>query len=176
VIGTSAPVTPSGMRIRTLQAADRTSLHHLLRRVEIFEPHEVDVAEELIDACLSGSDDYLIYVAEQNVAGQGDAGVPSVLAGFVCHGHNPVTDAIHDIYWIAVDASMRRRGVGRGLLQFAEHRVRTLAGRGITIETSCRPEYRAARRLYEECGYETVAEIADFYKPCDAMRIYMKRF
>ena len=176
MIGTSSLITSSGRRIRTLQAADRTSLHHLLRRVEIFEPHEIDVAEELIDACLSGSDDYLIYVAEHDVAGQSDADLAPALAGFVCHGHNPVTDAIHDIYWIAVDASVRRRGVGRALLQFAEHRIRTLAGRGITIETSCRPEYRAARRLYEECGYETVAEIADFYKPGDALRIYMKRF
>ena len=161
------------MRIRPLEADDRRSLHDLLHQVEIFERHEIDVAEELIDACLSGSDDYLIYVAEADRNGEGR---PRQVAGFVCHGHNPVTDAIYDIYWIAVDASVQRRGIGRALLSYAEDRVRELAGRGITIETSCRPEYGSARRLYEACGYATVAEIADFYKPGDAMRIYMKRF
>jgi ribosomal protein S18 acetylase RimI-like enzyme len=161
------------MRIRPLEADDRRGLHDLLHEVKIFEPHEIDVAEELIESCLSGGNDYLIDVAEEDR--DGNAGSRRV-TGFVCHGHNPVTDAIHDIYWIAVDPHTQRRGIGAALLSYAEERICALGGRGITIETSCRPEYGAARRLYEACGYETVAEIADFYKPGDAMRTYMKRF
>ena len=159
------------MRIRDVTSGDRAALCGLLRRVNIFEPHEIRVAEELIDQRLAGSTDYLIYVADEEIE---DDGTGRRLAGFICHGHNPVTDAVHDIYWIAVEPGVQRRGTGRALLSYAESRVREMAGRAITIETSSRQEYRAARGLYEACGYSRVAEIADFYKPGEAMRTYMK--
>lgn len=159
------------MRIRNVTSGDRAALHALLRQVSVFEPQEIRVAEELIEACLAGSSDYAISVAEE----EADADrVGARLLGFVCHGYNPVTDAVHDIYWIVVDASAQRRGTGRALLRHAEHCIREMAGRAITIETSTQPQYCAARGLYEACGYSRVAEIADFYKPGDAMRTYMK--
>jgi ribosomal protein S18 acetylase RimI-like enzyme len=159
------------MRIRQLMSGDRAALLALLRHVDIFEPHEIRVAEELIDERLAGGADYLIYVAEEE-AEAGRAG--SRLVGFICHGHNTVTDAVHDIYWIAVEPGAQRRGTGRTLLRYVEDRVREMAGRAIRIETSSQPQYRAARRLYEACGYSRVAEIPDFYKPGDAMCTYMK--
>ena len=137
----------------------------------MFEPREIQVAEELIDAHLAGSTDYRIHLAE-GAAGTADPS-PRVL-GFVCHGHNPVTDAVHDIYWIIVAPDARRGGTGRALLEHAERRVREMAGRAIVIETSGRPDYRAARALYQSCGYARVAEIPDYYNPGDAMQIYMK--
>lgn len=159
------------MRIRNVTSGDRAALRELLRRITIFEPQEIRVAEELIDERLAGSPDYLIYVAEEETAGDRADGR---LAGFICHGHNPVTDAVHDIYWIAVEPGAQRRGTGRALLCYAESRIREMAGRAITIETSGRQQYRAAQGLYEACGYSRVAEIADFYRPGDAMRTYMK--
>jgi ribosomal protein S18 acetylase RimI-like enzyme len=157
------------MRIRNVKSSDRPALHTLLRLANLFEPQEIRVAEELIEERLAGSADYLIYVAEED--GEADG---ARLLGFICHGHNPVTDGVHDIYWIAVEPGAQRRGLGRALLSYAEARVREMAGRAITIETSARPEYRAAQGLYEACGYSRVAEIPDFYKPGDAMRTYMK--
>ena len=162
------------MRIRNVKSGDRAALHALVRHVNIFEPHEIRVAEELIEERLAGSADYLIYIAEEEAEAEA-AAVGTRLLGFVCHGHNPVTDAVHDIYWIVVEPSAQRRGVGRALLSYAENRVREMAGRAIRIETSGQPQYRAAEELYEACGYSRVAEIADFYKPGDAMRTYMKR-
>lgn len=159
------------MRIRTVTCGDRVALHALLRHVSIFEPHEIQVAEALIEEYLAGCTDYLIDLAEEEA---GADGVAARLLGFVCYGHNPVTDAIHDVYWIAVEPGAQRRGVGRALLGRAENRVRAMAGRAIMIETSTRPEYHGAQGLYEACGYLRVAEIADFYKPGDAMRTYMK--
>jgi ribosomal protein S18 acetylase RimI-like enzyme len=158
------------MRIRYINTDDRAILHALVAHAGVFEPHEVAVAEEVIDASLSDSHDYSIYLAEEDDAER--AGSPAV--GFVCHGHNPVTDAVYDIYWIVVAPHAQRRGIGRALLSQAESSVREKAGRAITIETSGRPEYRAARSLYEACGYRLVAEIPDFYKPGDAMCVYMK--
>jgi ribosomal protein S18 acetylase RimI-like enzyme len=158
------------MRIRTVNADDRATLHALVAAAGVFASHEIRVAEEVIDEYLSGSTDYVIYLAEDDVG----EGFTRAL-GFVCHGHNPVTDAVYDIYWIVVAPSAQRRGCGRALLSHAEHDVRERSGRAITIETSGRPEYAAARGLYEACGYALVADIPDFYKPGDAMRTYMKR-
>jgi len=159
------------MLIRDMTGIDRAALQKLVREPGMFEPREVPVAEELIDAHLAGSTDYRIHLAE-GVTGTADPS-PRIL-GFVCYGHNPVTDAVHDVYWVAVAREARRRGAGRALLEHAERCVRGLAGRAIVIETSGRPDYRPARALYESCGYARVAEIADYYSPGDAMHIYMK--
>ena len=160
------------MRIRNVTADDRPALLALLGHVDNFEPHEIRVAEEVIDEYLSGSTDYLIHLAEDEAGADGDG---ARVVGFVCHGYNPVTDAVYDIYWIAVAPGAQRRGIGRALLSYAEDRIRDRAGRAITIETSGRPEYGAARALYEACSYLLVAEIPDFYKRGDAMRMYLKQ-
>lgn len=163
------------LQIRDLTAGDGSALEDLLRRVQIFEPHEISVAEELITLALGGSRDYLIHIAEDSANGS-DAAEGRRVVGYACHGHNPVTDALHDLYWIAVDPAAQGQGVGRGLIESAEHRVRTLYGRGMVIETSSRPLYGPARRLYERCGYRKAAEIADFYKPGDNRIVYVKFF
>ena len=95
------------MQIRHATSGDRAPLRALMRRVQVFEPHEIHVAEELIEERLAGSTDYLIYVADEE-AEVDRGGTP--LLGFVCHGHNPVTDAVHDIYWIVVDPCAQRHG------------------------------------------------------------------
>ena len=159
------------MRARDATAADRAALYALIRQPDVFEPRDIRVAEELIDAHFSGSPDYLIGVADDVL--DADASRTGA-AGLVCYGHNPVTDAVYDVYWIAVQPDARRRGIGRALLDFVEERVRELAGRAVTIETSSQPEYRGACGLYEACGYARVAEIPDLYKPGDSMRVYMK--
>ena len=160
------------VRIRDLKAADQAPLEGLLHRVGVFEPHEIRVAMELIASALGPGGDYLIYVAEEahRLADRS----PTSIVGYICHGLNPVTDALHDVYWIAVDPRVQGQGIGRRLIAFAEERVGALAGRGIVIETSSREPYAAARRLYERCGYKKVADIADFYKPGDHQLIYIK--
>ena len=112
------------VRIRDLRADDRASLERLLRRVAVFEPHEIGVAMELVAGALGTSGDYLIYVAE-DAEGRERSDRGSIV-GYICHGHNPVTDAIHDVYWIAVDPGVQGCGVGGQLLEFVEERVRTL--------------------------------------------------
>lgn len=160
--------------IRPITPADKDAVHNLLGRVAIFEPHEVQVAMELIGESLAGSPDYVIHVAETDDSEPATTGVPAHIAGYVCHGHNPVTDALYDLYWIAVDPAMQGRGVGRALLTHAEACVRETGGRGVVIDTSSRSEYAPARALYERSGYSLVAKIPDYYKPGDALLIYRK--
>jgi ribosomal protein S18 acetylase RimI-like enzyme len=159
--------------IRPLALNDLTALRVLLRAIGVFEEHEIRVAEELLDAALAGDPDYTVYVAEQQA---GDAGQPPVRAvmGYVCYGHNPVTDALFDVYWIAVDPSMQGHGAGRALLSHAEASVRLAGGRGLVIDTSSRVEYQPAHRLYTRCGFQRVAEVPDYYRPGDSLIMYMK--
>ena len=162
------------VRIRPIASSDETAIRALLGRIAIFEPHEIRVAEELIAESLAGSPDYVIHVAEDSDL-PADGGGAARVVGYVCSGHNPVTDALHDLYWIAVDPAMQGRGVGRALLAHAEQRMREAGGRGMVIDTSSRLEYAPARALYERAGYRRVADIADYYKPGDALFIYMKQ-
>jgi ribosomal protein S18 acetylase RimI-like enzyme len=145
-----------------------------VREVGVFESHEIAVAEELIADAIAGSPDYAITIAEHF----GEGGLPHATdpVGYVCYGHNPVTDAVYDLYWIAIHPSRQGRGVGRALLEDTERRVRARGGRGMTIETSSRAPYAPARRLYERCGYRLAAAIDDFYKPGDGLSLYVKFF
>ena len=160
------------IRIRPIQSSDSEEIRTLLRRVSVFEPHEIAVAEELVAESLGGNRDYVINIAKK--ADDDGSADGAGIVGYVCHGHNPVTDAIYDVYWIAVDPAAQGLGVGRALVACAESCVREAGGRGLVIDTSSRDIYQPARRLYERCGYQRVAEIADYYKPGDGLVVYMK--
>lgn len=162
------------VRIRPITSADQETLRDLLGRIDAFEPHDLKVAEELVAESLAGNPDYVIDVAEGSDRPAGD-GTVAPIVGYVCYGHNPVTDALYDLYWIAVDPAVQGHGVGRALLTHAEQCVCEAGGRGVVIDTSSRLEYAPARALYERSGYRRVADIADYYKPGDALFIYMKQ-
>ena len=159
--------------IRPLTLNDLTALRGLLRAIGVFEEHEIRVAEELLDAALAGDRDYTVYVAELKAGDAGESPAGAVM-GYVCYGLNPVTDALFDVYWIAVDPSMQRHGAGRALLLHAEACVRRAGGRGLVIDTSSRAEYRPAHQLYGRCGFQRVAEVPDYYQPGDSLIMYMK--
>ena len=161
--------------IRPLKKNDLAALRDLLRAIGVFEEHERQVAEELLDAALAGDPDYTVYVAELKAGDPGESPARAVM-GYVCYGLNPVTDALFDVYWIAVDPSMRRHGAGRALLLHAEACVRRAGGRGLVIDTSGRAEYQPAHHLYARCGFQRVAEVPDYYKPGDSLLMYMKVF
>ena len=164
---TSAAVS---FRIRPVTPDDRNALCALVREVGVFESHEIAIADELIDAALAGSVDYAITVADSQAVNGAS------VVGYVCYGHNPVTDAMYDLYWIAIHPTAQGRGCGRALLEDTERRIRAHAGRGMTIETSSREPYAPARRLYERCGYRLAASIDDFYKPGDGLSLFVKFF
>ena len=95
----------------------------------------------------------------------------------MCYGHNPVTDAMYDLYWIAIHPAAQGRGCGaRPRSKTPNVRIRERGGRGMTIETSSREPYAPARRLYERCGYRLAASIDDFYKPGDGLSLFVKFF
>jgi ribosomal protein S18 acetylase RimI-like enzyme len=96
------------------------------------------------------------------------------LLGYACYGPRALTSGTYDLYWIAVDASIHRGGVGRRLLTATEEAVRELGGRLLFVETSGLPKYEATRNFYLGTGYTWEATIKEFYEAGDDLVIFTK--
>ena len=139
----------------------------ILHSTPEFLPREVVVAEELIDAFLTspGESGYHILVAETE----------GKIAGYICYGNTPLTEGTWDIYWIAIDRSQRRKGIGGALMREAENRIRKSNGRMAIIETSTKSDYSNTRQFHSSQGYSEIATIPDFYAVGDGKVIMIKR-
>jgi ribosomal protein S18 acetylase RimI-like enzyme len=150
-----------------MAAGDKPALMQILRNTPEFKPHEVAVAEEVIDAYLNDpwESGYFALVAE-------DGGE---IAGYICYGETPCTVGTWDIYWVAVDREKRGRGIGKVLSETAEAAIKKGGGRLAIIETSSTPLYDNTRNFYLGRGYEIIARIPDFYMPGDDKLILVKK-
>jgi len=157
--------------IRPLVAADRSGVFRILENAGNFTPEEVATALELIDEWLELGEHsgYLTYVLES----QSEA-VSEVLA-YVCFGPTPLTESTYDLYWIAVDKSKHRGGVGKRLLKFAEEEIVRRGGKMLLVETSSQETYGGTIQFYEKTGYVLVGKIKEYYKPGDDKLIFMKK-
>lgn len=155
--------------IRPLRAGDRASVDRIVRATGNFTPVEIATAIELVDDWLERGEasGYLCYVLDTGTAGRVD--------GFVTFGPTPLTEGTFDLYWIAVEPAVQKRGAGQTLLRFAEGEVRRQGGRLLLIETSSHETYGATARFYERAGYGLVARIPDFYRPGDDKLVFAKR-
>lgn len=152
--------------VRPLAAGDRAPLEAALRSDATFRDDEIAVALELIDEALGDpSSDYWIRVAE--IGGE--------IAGYICFGPTPMTEAAYDLYWLVTAAAFRGRGVARALVTAVERELGDRGAGGIRVETSDSEGYGAARRLYERLGYPVAGRLVDFYRPGDDLLIYYKR-
>jgi ribosomal protein S18 acetylase RimI-like enzyme len=162
---------PMNRIIRPLVAADRSGVFRILENAGNFTPEEVATALELIDEWLELGEHsgYLTYVLEtRNEDG-------SEVLGYVSFGPTPLTESTYDLYWIAVDKSKHRGGVGKRLMKFTEEEVARRGGRLLLIETSSQETYGGTIQFYERTGYELVGKIKEYYKPGDDKLIFVKR-
>jgi ribosomal protein S18 acetylase RimI-like enzyme len=157
--------------IRPLIHADRAGVVRILENAGNFTRDEVATALELIDEWLEGGEasGYLTYVVDS--VGDDSVGV----LGYVCFGPTPLTEFTYDLYWIAVDKSRHRGGVGKRLLKFVEEEVDRRGGRLLLIETSSQETYGGTIQFYERTGYELVGKVKDYYKADDDKLIFAKR-
>jgi ribosomal protein S18 acetylase RimI-like enzyme len=140
-----------------LRASDRDAIERIVRAVGNFRDEEIAVALELVDIGLSAdTKGYLFAIAED------DAGT---VIGYACFGQAPMTDAVYDLYWIAVDPARHGRGVGRAILAEVERALRDRGARWVLVETEGSASYDATRRFYERAGYAEQARIRDYYRP-----------
>ena len=157
------------MKIRPITKADRQSVLDVIHSTGMFTQEEERVAEEVIDVCLTKSDqqDYVVVVIENE---QG------AIVGYVCYGPTPMAEGVVDLYWMAVHPGKHRQGYGKALIQWLEKAVQEKKGRLIVIETSSRDKYTTTRNFYQRLGYLESARIRDFYRPGDDLLIYCKYF
>ena len=156
--------TPS---VRPLTAKEKSSVMRILQDTPEFLPPEVVIAEELIDAFLEdqATSGYYIQFAE----------VDGDIAGYICYGNTPLTEATWDIYWVAVDRNKQGLGIGRILMKHAEDDIKKMRGKLIMVETSGKPEYNKTRRFYDTLDYQRVCQIPDYYAPGDDLVLFSKR-
>jgi ribosomal protein S18 acetylase RimI-like enzyme len=86
-----------------------------------------------------------------------------------------LTEGTYNLYLIAVKSSYQGQGIGSFLLSFVETKIIEIGGRVLIVETSGLPEFEAARRFYEKCGYIKEATIRDFYKDGEDKIVYWKK-
>ena len=153
--------------VRPLTIKDKSAVMSLLCATPEFLPPEVVVAEELIDAYLEEekASGYYIYVAEHD----GD------IAGYVCYGDTPLTEATWDLYWIAVDHEKQGFGIGRILMKHAEEDIKRMHGKLVMVETSGKADYNKTRQFYERLNYQKLCQITDYYAPGDDLVLFAKR-
>ncbi len=155
------------MEIRPLMPDDREKIARLLRQRGIFNVKEVQVALDIIDETLHRpeKEDYQVFCAVNG---------SDSLAGYVCFGPIPMTEASYDLYWIVVGKRFLRKGLGGKLLGFMEGTVKREGARRIYVETSSTPPYEPARCFYKKHDYQAVCTLRDFYREGDHRIIFMK--
>jgi GNAT superfamily N-acetyltransferase len=148
-----------------VRPGDAAAVRRLVEATGFFHPAEVDIAAELVIETLARpeSADYRFLFADDR---------EGLLAGYACFGPIPLTVGSWDLYWIAVDPSRQRTGLGRLLLAASEARARAEGAARFFVDTSGRPQYEPTRAFYERCGYTAAARLADFYAPGDAKVVY----
>jgi ribosomal protein S18 acetylase RimI-like enzyme len=153
-------------KIRPACPEDRQKVISFLSATSFFRDGELKIAEQVFDDAVRQGQggEYLSYIAEQD----------SSIVGWICFGPTPCTVGTYDIYWIAVDPSKQRSGLGSALIRFAEDKIKTSNGRMIVIETSASNLYLPTRSFYKKLGYLQMAAVDNFYAPGDGKLVYAK--
>lgn len=146
---------------------DKDALQCLLAGTGFFYSHEIEIAQELLQARLSqgaaSGYEFLFAVCQGKLVGYG------------CFGSIPLTSQRFDIYWLAVDKAWQRQKIGCQLLSGMEEIIRETGGQIIFAETAGRPLYDPTRQFYLQQGYREVARIPDYYADHDDKVVYRKK-
>jgi D-alanine-D-alanine ligase len=164
---TTSITLPAGLNLREEPTpSDRAAVRRIIADSGFFTDPEIDVAVELVDERLAKGPasgyEFLFIESEGSVL------------GYTSYGEIPCTTGSYDLYWVAVDKSRQRRGLGRLLVELTEERLRRKHARKVYIETSSKPLYAPTRAFYTRCGYHEVATFPDFYAPGDGKVVYEK--
>jgi D-alanine-D-alanine ligase len=152
--------------IRLADRNDEAAVLDIIERTDFFRPVEIDIAWEVFVEAAQAKEGctYQSYVSE----------IDKKVVGWICFGATPCTLGTFDIYWIAVDPSTQRQGIGRYMLNFAQKIIEKQKGRLMIIETSGTPRYEPTQVFYEKNGFFLAARIPDFYAPEDDKLVYLK--
>ena len=161
--------------------ADVEAVRSLTAGTGFFTPEEVAIAAELVEERVAKGDrsDYHFVFADgpalEGPSGAAGAETTGQLRGYACFGPIPGTDRRFDLYWIAVEPGLQRRGLGRRILVEAERRAAALGAVRLYVDTSTSEKYAPTRAFYRRNGYAVAAEMPDFFREGDGKTIFVKR-
>jgi ribosomal protein S18 acetylase RimI-like enzyme len=149
-----------------LRREDAARIGRLVGATGFFSPEEERIAVELAEERFAKgvASGYEFVTAERR----------GELVGYACHGPIPGTRSSHDLYWIVVHPELQGQGLGRRLIELAEHAIASAGGARVYVDTSSRAQYAPTRAFYERAGYTRAALLEDFYAPGDGKVIYVK--
>lgn len=153
-----------------VEPGDVEAVRAIVTSTGFFHAEEIEVAVELVEERLARGAASGYHFLFPRAGSEADPP-----AGYACFGPVPATRGSFDLYWIAVHAARRRRGLGRRLLAAAEQAIALQGGRRVWVETSSRELYAPTRAFYRSCGYEEAARLEDFYAPGDSKVVFVKR-
>lgn len=148
---------------------DVPAIQCIAQNAGVFSSNEIASVSEMLGAFFNPTpDDDFLFIVSRDASRAVD--------GFACYGPIPFTDRVWDLYWICVERSRQRNGVGRELIRCVSQHLRAHTARAIYLETSQSDAYRAARAFYEREGFECIAQLPDFYASGEGKVIYRKVF
>ena len=149
-----------------LLPSDYADLEVIIRSSGYFFPEEIDIALELVEENLKRGTESGYYFILSLTEGK--------VSGYSCYGPIPCTFNRWDIYWLAVDETLRGKGLGAALLERSEDHIRRLGGKRSYIETSSRDLYIPTRHFHEKMGYVLETVQKDYYDDGDDKCLYVK--
>lgn len=152
--------------IRPTQPDDVPALITMSAEAGMFRDNEIESLHDVFDNFFEG-------IAEIGAECFSLLEGPEVL-GFIYFAPDTMAHGTWDIWWIVVRGDRKGQGLGRKLLQFAEERIRSAAGRVIFVDTSSLPFYEPTRQFYLRNGYEQEAVLRDYYAPGDGKAVFRK--
>jgi GNAT superfamily N-acetyltransferase len=155
----------AGLVIVASVPEDREKIGEITRRTGVFDETEHKTVFELFDTYVRDPQYGYSFLS---------AYWDGALAGYACYGPTALAEGAFDFYWLGIDPSVQRKGIGKSLCLAVEAEVKKHEGRLIVIWTSSTPGYEPATRLYFQLGYEQAGRIRDFYKPGDDLLVFVK--
>jgi ribosomal protein S18 acetylase RimI-like enzyme len=151
-----------------VNADDPNFIRKLVKHSAVFNEIEVNIAGELAEAVLDGSDTSykFIFLRDQS-------GVP---VAYSCYGEIPLTDKRYDLYWIVVSPDYQNLGLAKKLIEETNKDVMALGGKQIYAETSGTELYAPARSFYLKNEFTQVARYPDFYRDGDDKVVFVKNY
>jgi ribosomal protein S18 acetylase RimI-like enzyme len=150
-----------------LTEKDIAAIGDLVRSTGVFNPCEMEMAEELARETYAKGPEisgYHFILAEMDHR----------IVGYACFGPITCSENRYDLYWIVIQNDRHRSGIGKGLLAKSEQRIAELGGVKVYVETSSLSNYEAPRLFYLRQGYQQEAILKDYYREGDDKVIFRK--
>lgn len=140
--------------IRPITPDDRTALIALAEASIPFQPHEIELINQMLSDYFGSATDSLEFWLTDDDNG---------LVGVAYVAPERMTEGTWNLYLIAVHPDCQRQGRGAALLAQVEKILTERGERLLLVETSGIESFEYVRSFYRKSGYDEEARIRDFY-------------